>query len=452
MNLAYRYPIIFWNTANLIVDSDGIDESDAFETYLISEEEEEEDEDEQEKKAKVIDYGRIAAAIGQMKESGITVDLPNINLSNYTFTPDLDNNSIVFGMKGIAKINDTIAKTIIDNRPYSSLEDFQNKIRLAKLPMISLIKSGAFDKIENKPREEIMENYILSIAELKTRLTMQNLPMLVRENLLEDYDFERRVFNFNKYLKKLVYKTIYYELDDKALEFYEANFNMDNTTAVDDKIVISVKVWEKLYKASLEKLKIALKEDKTILDKLNNKLLENVKEKYVSGTISKWEMDSVSFYFNEHELINLDKDKYSVKNFKELPETPQIEDSWTTEDGKTICLYELTRIAGTVINKDKIKNTVTLLTDNGVVNLKIYKTQFAKYDRQISERNEETGKKTVIDKSWFTKGNKLLVGGMRRDNYFIPKVYKRSFFEYPIELITDINQAGEIKVYGERKN
>ena len=30
MNLAYHYPMIFWNCANLIVDSAGIDENDEF--------------------------------------------------------------------------------------------------------------------------------------------------------------------------------------------------------------------------------------------------------------------------------------------------------------------------------------------------------------------------------------------------------------------------------------
>ena len=30
MNLAYHYPTIFWNCANLIVDSAGIDENDEF--------------------------------------------------------------------------------------------------------------------------------------------------------------------------------------------------------------------------------------------------------------------------------------------------------------------------------------------------------------------------------------------------------------------------------------
>ena len=43
-----------------------------------------------------------------------------------------------------------------------------------------------------------------------------------------------------------------------------------------------------------------------------------------------------------------------------------------------------------------------------------------------------------------------MISGIRRGDNFIPKVYKKGQFEFPIELITSINDDGEIEVAGER--
>ena len=98
-----------------------------------------------------------------------------------------------------------------------------------------------------------------------------------------------------------------------------------------------------------------------------------------------------------------------------------------------------------------MKNIVTLLTENGVVNLKIYRAQFSKYDKQISVKDPVTGKKTIIERSWFKRGNKLMVAGIRRGDNFVPKIYKNNaYFTYPIELITSIDEDGIVTVAGER--
>ena len=58
----------------------------------------------------------------------------------------------------------------------------------------------------------------------------------------------------------------------------------------------------------------------------------------------------------------------------------------------------------------------------GVVNVKIYQAQYAKFDKQISEKLED-GTKKVMEKSWFSRGTKLVVTGMRRDDTFQLKKY-----------------------------
>lgn len=112
--------------------------------------------------------------------------------------------------------------------------------------------------------------------------------------------------------------------------------------------------------------------------------------------------------------------------------------TFPSKDGTPINIYELHHICGTVLNKNKIKGTVVLLTPNGVVNVKIWKNQFAKYDKQISAVQPD-GKKKIMEKSWFQRGNLLYIQGIRQGDNFIPKAYKNSVHSNPIMKITRIN-------------
>ena len=112
MNLAYRFPIIFWNTANLIVDSSGVDDNEELEEEVEQDEvvsifEEEDTEnyeyiDSPDRKTKVkrakkaTKYGKIATAIGKFRAIGINILPPDINKSSYTFAPDVETNSITY--------------------------------------------------------------------------------------------------------------------------------------------------------------------------------------------------------------------------------------------------------------------------------------------------------------------------------------------------------------------
>lgn len=457
MNLAFNFPIEFWNCANLITDCGGIDLEDNEDIEEDEDNEEEdceelEEEEKKKKKTKTTDYGKIASSIGKMKNMNINVSLPDINLSKLIFTPDIKNHTILFGIKGISRINLDLAKTIINNRPYTSMQDFINKVKISKPPMVNLIKAGCFDKIENKSREDIMKDYIDSISEKKNKLTLQNMAMLIREDCLpKEFEREIHIYNFNKYLKNFK-SDIYYLLDERAFNFYEKLFDMDLIEQDENKnFKIKQSYWDKIYKKQMENVKQELKTNASILENLNNKLFNNMWEKYASGNRSKWEMDSVSFYYDSHELKNIDKKKYYIDNFFDLPEEPEVDTIWQ-KDGKDIPIFKLHRICGTVIDKNKIKNSVTLLTEEGVVTVKIYRAQFSKYDRQISVKDPVTGKKTIIEKSWFKRGNKVMIAGIRRGNEFIPKIYKRNNkFDFPIELILSLDEkTGEVVLAGER--
>ena len=438
--LATNYPQIYWNCACLIINAGGAD--------LLEEDMDIEDEDEEEKKNKSVNYGKISTAIGESRAKGIVVLPPNINKSDLIFKPILKENAIVYGMKGINKIGTQLVYEIINNRPYSSIEDFLNKVKINKVQMISLIKAGAFDELYHAAREDVMNMYLDLITDKKKRITLQNMQMLINKDMIpESLTYEKALFNFNKYLKARKEED-YYLLDTPAFDFfvrhYEENDLRDIVIESETRSAkILQKTWDNIYKKSMEPVRNWMKSNQEeILSNLNQSLLQEAAEKYTEGNISKWEMDSLSFYYHDHELAALKNSVYGISNFFTLNEEPEVERTFTTKDGNSIKLFKLARIAGTVIDKDKNKNTVTLLTTTGVVTLKIWKNQFAKWDKQISERGED-GKKHIIEKSWFKRGTKLLITGIRREDTFIPKKYKNT--EFPLfERIDELTDDGFI--------
>ena len=459
MNLAFKYPIIFWNCACLISDSGGNEE----EPEEVIENEDEDDEDDEEEKAtktkkkKVnkINYGKISTAIGQMNSVGIAVQPPDINKSSYTFIPDIENNKIIYGIKGITRIGTDLVNIIIENRPYESMLDFLSKVKVNKLQMINLIKSGAFDNFGNS-REEVMKEYIDSISDKKKNLTLANVPMLIENDLISDeYSFEIQVYNFNKYLKKHKQDDYgSYELDEIAESFYRKHFDEDlleweEISSGRASLLIDQKTWDKIYSKIMDSLRAYIKDNKEeLLNKLNTTLFNNTWKKYCDGNLSKWEMDSVSFYSHEHELAFIDEEEHNISDFYSLPEEPVVVQV-APFNGKEVPIFNIERIAGTVLDKNKNKHTVTLLTNYGVVIVKVFQNQFAQYDRQLSIKLEN-GKKKVVEKSWFSRGNKLIFTGIRRGSEFFLKKYKRTPYSI-VELITNINEDGTIETKKERE-
>ena len=83
-----------------------------------------------------------------------------------------------------------------------------------------------------------------------------------------------------------------------------------------------------------------------------------------------------------------------------------------------------------------------LLTATGVVEVKFRKEYFALFDKQISERGED-GKKHVIERSWFNRGNMIIVNGMRSGDNFICKKYA-STVGHQLYRITKVNDDGTV--------
>ena len=188
---------------------------------------------------------------------------------------------------------------------------------------------------------------------------------------------------------------------------------------------------------------------KDLLEKTNNKIINQLWEKYCSGNISKWEMDSISYYNHEHELSKVDYYINDFSNFFSLPREPQPVTFFVPKNSnRKIPLFNIERICGTVLDKNKNKKTVTLLTKEGIVNVKIFGQVFTNYDKQISQIGAD-GKKHVIEKSIFTRGNKIIICGIRRDDFFIAKKYSNTP-HHLVEQITEIMDDGTIIIKEER--
>lgn len=470
LNLAFKYPIVFWNCACLITDSGGLEqeqeEEDIYseETQYINcieefteDEEEDDDDDEEEKdstkkkkKVKTVNFGKIATAIGKMKAIGIEVAPPDINKSGYTFSPEVETNTIRYGLSGITRVGEEIIQNILSNRPYSTLQDFLSKVKVTKPQMVNLIKSGAFDSFGD--REEVMKKYIASISSPKTRLTLQNMRMLIDNNYIPPHlDFQIRLFNFNKYLKNFKYENKYL-LNDIALSFFDKNFDVDELIVMNNseyQYAILQTKWDKIYKKGMDPVRDFLKShQEELLKEVNEGLVKELWNKYCSGNISKWEMDSVSYYSHDHELKNVDCARYNFSDYSYLSKNPEI-DRIIEIKGKKIPLFKLHRIIGTVLDKDKNKKTVTILTTSGVVTVKIYGGVYSHYDRQISRKDPKTGKKKIIEKSWFSRGNKIIVTGIRQEDGFLAKKYKNTPYHL-VELIEKIKDDGSILIRSER--
>ena len=431
---------IYWNTACLIVNSGSLEDNSEEEIVDIYAPEAQDlaegvkfidlpDKSAKIRRTAATDYGKVAKAIGDIQAAGIKVSLANINKSKFGFAPDVENNRILFGLKGMLNVGDDVVAAIIANRPYSSPKDFLNKVKPGKQAMISLIKGGAFDDMED--RKFTMAWYIWETCDKKNRITLQNMGGLIKHNLLPEKTPEqvlaRRVYEFNRYLKAItkVDKCAYpntYSLDERAIAFLH-EMECDDIIETDNLAwFVKTKNWDAIYQKHMNVFRTWIASDKeTILNALNTEIFMQDWEKYAKGTISAWEMEVLCFYYHEHELEHINNDRYGFVDFYSLPEDPVIEKTFT-KGGKDIHIFKLNRICGTCIAKNKTKSTVTILTTTGVVNVKFRKEYFTMFDKQISERQAD-GTKKIMEKSWFNRGNMIVVTGIRSGDDFVSKKY-----------------------------
>lgn len=381
MNLAYRFPIIYWDCANLIVDSGGYD--------------------------KGTNYDKVAIAINKMKtgSSQTEISLIDINRSEMFFTPDEEHNQILYGMSALNGVGSDVLQTIISNRPYSSWEDVVEKTGANRTVMLSLIKAGAFDEMGD--RKDVMRSYLSSIAGFKSKVTLQNFSQMIEYDVVPDEIYlQQRVFRYNKALKANCKEGDRFVLDLKPYywDFYEKNFDVDAVEPSEGHLTITEKAWKKQYDLGMKPAKDYLRDHQDeMVEALNSRLMDELWDKYASGTYSTWEMESLGMYWHEHELAPMNKGAYDVSEFSSLEPS------------------KVSRIAGTVIAKDDLHSSISLLTEHsGVVTVKLGRDFYAQYNRKISQVQPD-GRKKMMEDSFFRKGTLLVVEGFRRGETFVKR-------------------------------
>jgi len=449
MNLVHHYDPVYWNASCLTVNASADEESET---------------------SGSTNYGKIATAISKMMTRGVNIVLPEINEADFGFKPNPKDGNITFGLKGINKVGDDVARAIMDKRPYTSLENFLEKHEYAMsgLVLVNLVKAGCFDVIENKPRETIMRELVKILILLKNpptkKLSMAHFAKVVEYGLFveKNWTMIKRQYNFYKYVTQECFtrgnsKFKVHWLDEKALVFFkefiepEMELGKDYFIKEGEYHVLFTKMRRWYDKAILPFKNNFLSNDASLMryNKENfNKLANEFWEKYCLGGSSKWEMDALSFYHGKHELADINVIKYGIVDFFKLKADPSINYTKVNKKG-TYTQYHVYKLIGTVLDKDKTKRSVTLLTPTGVVLVKFYGDMFVKYNKQISRLNVD-GTKTVVDKSWFSRGTKLQIIGYRRDEQFIPRVYSDNINKDIISKITGVTTTGLMEMISER--
>ena len=455
MNFAYHYPIVYWNAACLSINAAADDESD---------------------NNKTTQYGKVGVAIAKAQFENIEITPPLINEAKFGFTPDEKNNRIIFALKAMNGIGDDIAQTIIQNRPYTSIEDFATRMIETNIiknsQMVKLIKGGCFTEIHSHDKRETMRWYLSKYCiNLICNLTLSQYNKMVEYGIIpKELELPMKMVNFKKYvlddeglykewidpskpkIPKKGYHDRYYILDDPSQTFFKKYFNEDSIVdVVGGYYILSEKKFIKEVDKKIQPLRDWLGSDDAV-QTYNQAMFNEIWNKYASGTPESWSMEALTYYDGDHELKDTPEEVYGIVNFFELPEEPVPYEFYTRYiDGepKSMPKYHISRIAGTVVQADNLHHSVALVTTHGLVNVKFSKGHYAFYNKRISQVNEN-GKKTTIEESWLKRGNKLLISGYRRGEQFIPWIYNDTIYKHRINLIEHINEDGTLELKAER--
>lgn len=420
MNIAYRYGSIFWKTACLTVDSGIMGELE-----------------------KGTNYGATAKSLESFRSE---ITPPSLSRSDIGFVPDVENGKIIYGLKPISEINMTLAKEIIDNRPYSSIDDFYEKNvengMLTDKKMVVLIKSGLFDEI-NKDRKKVMIDFVAKVNPPKQKLTTANIPKLLNK-IPESLKEEKEIYDFNKKVKVLkkhdeLMDEYFKKYRNEAKKLVTKKYPQESYFDQEGNFIIEAKVFEKLYKNKVEKLTEWLQTDEAKVIEASFRRNEYWMENCV-GSLAKWEMESISFYINDHELKEYDLAQlFNISDFSQMPEEPEIIGWKSGRGGKKYRILKSHVISGTVVDKIPEKGIAIIISEFGVVQVRVGKQKFQHYHKKIMEGEGKNRK--CIDDSWFKKGTKLVFVGYRNGNDFMCN-NNNSPYQHSVMLIAGKNKDG----------
>ena len=471
--MALKYNSVYWECACLSVNA-GSSNNLSPEDYEEDETEEEGEETENisEDKSSAPDYGKISRAIAETQARGVRVAPPYISEAINEFKPDAGENQILFSLTAVTGVNQELYSRIIAARsttPFTSLQDFVDRINPTKVQMINMIKAGCFDELypPETYRGHIMRDYVSYLADQsvsrKEKLTMANFEKLVSYDLLPaSHEISRRVWRYKKFMTEHCFdkeSKRFLLTAQNTLKFFN-EYYADNLTLGKDYDTIpsgyAVKkaAFDRVTNKYMSELKDWLASDEAcdlFYRAEKKKAFDDVWDKYCTGSVSHWEMQSLHYYYHEHELAHVNTSRYRIVDFDSLPEAPTVLGTKKGRDGQDIPVYDVKAICGTVINSDNNKHIVTLLTHNGkVVDVKFYAGSYIYYNKVLSTIDEK-GTKHRIEGSWFDRGTLLLISGVRRELSFLPKTDWSKGFKHSVQLITRVNEDGSLTLKEDRE-
>ena len=436
-----------------------------------------------------VNYGKVSRAIAEIQQEGAVVAPPAVNRAELDFYPDTEHNAILFSLQAVTSVNPDLASRIIAARttqPFTSLVDFLTRINPTKVQMINMIKAGCFDEFYQREmtnmigatshstpqqpevnRARIMGDYVSYLADQsvsrKEKLTMANFEKLVSYDLLPaSHDISRRVWRYKKFMTEHCFdkeNKRFLLTAQNTLKFFN-EYYADNLTLGKDYDTIpsgyAVKkaAFDRVTNKYMSELKDWLASDEAcdlFYRAEKQKAFNDVWDKYCTGSVSRWEMQSLHYYYHEHELAHVNTSRYRIVDFDSLPEAPTVLGTKKGRDGQDIPVYDVKAICGTVINSDNNKHIVTLLTHNGkVVDVKFYAGSYIYYNKVLSTIDEK-GTKHRIEGSWFDRNTLLLISGVRRELSFLPKTDWSKGFKHSVQLITRVNEDGSLTLKEDRE-
>lgn len=157
---------------------------------------------------------KLSAIINDCNRMGIKVLSPKINESKMSFTAIPEKNEILFGFGAVKGIGESVITKIIEGQPYSSFDDFTEKIQ-DKTATIALIKANAFP---TSNRMKLMQRYAKSLFPVKEYKPVTSLP--TKAKLLIDWDINVDDFKVGKKTDKEAILTLY---NQKRKEQFDAD-------------------------------------------------------------------------------------------------------------------------------------------------------------------------------------------------------------------------------------
>lgn len=284
--------------------------------------------------AKTEDTGKIGVFISECARMGIHVKPPSVNRSAHTFLPVPEKRQILFGLDAIKGLGAQAAQSIIQNRPYSSFEEFLSKNESSHLSVrmvVSLIKAGA---IPTNNKRDFLFRYadMLFLSDYKERpfREMSTLPTL--SVLKEEWGIDGAVVKSKA----------------ERLRLYNA---------------------ARKAKYDSEKLQRAIEKEKR-----RNAFRADFEEKYMQDE-HMWEFDTLSMFLTHNPLKN------AAKHIAQTLEE--------TQDGQ--CVVLLAVIVDVQRKKDKNGRPYAYLhlyTSEGITEVACWPSQYKQYQPLIKKGND----------------------------------------------------------------